>query len=73
MNMMKERKYMKNRLMQTSEAAEYTRTPDGYLVNQAKQGNVAYYLTSPRKILFARDDLDAWVASWRKMEVAHAE
>jgi len=60
---------MTDRLMEADEASDYTRTAENYLLNQAKSGRVAYIMTSPKKILFDRTDLDRWMAGWRKMEV----
>ena len=57
-----------NRLMFHREASEYTGTTTRYLTNQAKTGRLGYVLTSPRKIMFYKDDLDAWMATWRKVE-----
>ena len=59
---------MNNRLMLHREAAEYTGTATKYLGNQAKMGRLGYVLTSPRKMMFYKADLDTWMASWKKVE-----
>jgi excisionase family DNA binding protein len=59
---------MTNRLMLRREAAEYSGTSPSYVTNQAKTGRLGYVLTSPRKMMFAKSDLDQWMASWRKVE-----
>ena len=59
-----------NRLMLHREAADYTGTAPKYLGNQAKTGRLAYILTSPRRMMFQKDDLDAWMQTWKKVEVA---
>jgi hypothetical protein len=58
-----------NRLMLHREAAEYTGTAPKYLGNQAKTGRLAYVLTSPRRMMFRQADLDAWVKTWKTVEV----
>ena len=57
-----------NRLMATDEAGDYTGTSKNYVVNQAKLGHISYVLTSPKKIMFFRDDLDVWMKGWRRIE-----
>ena len=57
-----------NQLMEATEAADYTRTTKDYVTNQAKLGHIAYILTSPKRIMFDRADLDAWMHSWRRVE-----
>ena len=56
------------RLMETTEAADYTGTNKDYVANQAKLGHIAYILTSPKKVMFDRADLDAWMNGWRRVE-----
>jgi hypothetical protein len=57
-----------NQLMEATEAGEYTRTSKDYVSNQAKLGHISYVLTSPKRIMFDRTDLDAWMASWKRVE-----
>ena len=61
---------MNTRRMEARDAADYVGTSMDYLLNQAKMKRVAHILTSPKKIMFEKDDLDTWMASWRKVEVA---
>jgi excisionase family DNA binding protein len=56
----------------TKEAAEYTGTPANYLLNQAKMGHLSYIQPSPKRIMFDRDDLDAWMASWKVVKAIPA-
>ena len=43
---------MSDRLLLTKDAAEYCNVSNGYLLNQAKMGRVAYVQPSPKKIMF---------------------
>jgi hypothetical protein len=60
--------HMNTKLMESDEASDYTRIAENYLLNQAKQGNITYILTSPKKIMFDKADLDTWMAGWRRIE-----
>ena len=57
-----------NQLVEAAEAGEYTRTSKDYVSNQAKLGHIAYFLTSPKRIMFEKSDLDTWMNSWRRVE-----
>lgn len=50
------------------EAAKYAGVDRSYLMNmcrpESKGKKVRFYRPSPRKTLFLRADLDAWLASW---------
>jgi hypothetical protein len=37
-------------------------------MNQAKTGRLGYVLTSPRKMMFSKTDLDTWMSGWRKVD-----
>jgi hypothetical protein len=60
---------MSDRLLLTKDAAEYCNVSNGYLLNQAKMGRVAYIQPSPKKIMFSKPDLDTWMAGWLKVSV----
>jgi hypothetical protein len=51
----------------TRDAAQYCDLGPAYLLTQAKLGLLTYVRPSPKKIHFAKDDLDLWMASWRKV------
>ncbi len=57
-----------SRLMLAKEAADYSGTTPSYVTNQAKTGRLGHIITSPRRMMFSRADLDAWIASWKKVE-----
>jgi excisionase family DNA binding protein len=57
-----------SRLMLAKEAADYSGITQSYVVNQAKTGRLGHVITSPRKMMFSRADLDTWMASWKKVE-----
>ena len=50
------------------DAARYCGIEKGYLVAQAKKGFVPYTKPSERKMMFLRNDLDAWMATWIRMD-----
>jgi hypothetical protein len=54
-------------LLDRREAAEYCRVSVPYLVSLARPDSVGgppWVRTSPKKTLYQRSDLDAWMASW---------
>jgi hypothetical protein len=59
---------MSNRLMLRREVADYSGTTPNYVTNQAKTNRLAYLLTSPRRMMFTKSDVDHWMASWKKVE-----
>jgi len=45
-----------------------------YLSGQCRYGNgPTHYLPSPKKMMFAVEDLDAWIATWTKREAREAK
>jgi excisionase family DNA binding protein len=58
-----------NSFLEAEDAAQYVGVPVAYLLNQAKKGDgsLAYYQPSPKKFLFSKADLDAWVKSWKRV------
>jgi hypothetical protein len=60
---------MAEQLLNRKEAAEYTGLRLKYLDYQIETGNgPAYVRPSPKRIFFARTDLDAWIASWQRSD-----
>jgi hypothetical protein len=59
---------MSNRLMLRKEVADYSGTTPNYVTNQAKLGRLGYILTSPRRMMFSKAQVDQWMATWRKVE-----
>jgi hypothetical protein len=55
--------------MEPNEAAAYVGVKPKLLLAQAKQRRIAYIRTSPRKLMFDQNDLDAWIASWQRRDV----
>ena len=64
----KKRNYTMSKLMLAKEAADYSGTTPSYVTNQAKTGRLGFVMTSPRKMMFDRSDIDTWMATWRKVE-----
>ena len=59
-------------LLLTKDAAKYCGMTQAYLLNQAKSGKIAYIQPSTKRIMFAKVDLNAWIAGWVKFPVVPA-
>jgi len=57
-------------LLDRKAAARHCGVPEAYLVNLAKSRGAgpAFMKLSPRKTLYPRSDLDAWIATWVRIE-----
>jgi hypothetical protein len=48
-----------------SKSAAYCGVPVSYFINVVKGGTGPNYIkTTPRKIMFYQEDLDAWISTW---------
>lgn len=56
-----------NELWTYTRSAEYCRLPEKYFRNQVKRGSgPTYFQPSPKRLFFRKEDLDAWMATWKQ-------
>lgn len=65
---------MLNPLRNISQAASYTGITELFLTNQLKNGRGPKFIVpGKRRRFFLQEDLDEWMKSWRKREMAQPE